>query len=108
MARSKRSPDVVTGYGFRLDINAQELVANGQAYHVTPKEAKLLATFVQHPGQVLSRAFLMQEVWETDWTDDTRTIEVHVAWLRRKIEENPRNPQLILTVRGVGYVFARE
>jgi DNA-binding response OmpR family regulator len=108
MAASKRWPDVVTGYGLHLDLNEQELVANGQAYHVRPKEAKLLATFIQHPGQVLSRAFLMQEVWDTDFTDDTRTIEVHVAWLRKKIEANPGNPQLILTVRGVGYVFARE
>lgn len=83
----------------------QEVNVNGIAHHLTPKECQLLATFMQHPGKVLAREFLMREVWETDFTEDTRTIEVHISWLRKKIEEDSSNPQLIQTVRGVGYVF---
>jgi len=60
---------------------------------------------MQHAGQVLTREFLMQEVWDTHYTGDTRTVEVHIAWLRRKIEEDTGSPQRILTVRGVGYMF---
>ena len=88
-----------------LDIENQEVHVNGIIHHLTPKECRLLATFIQHPNQTLSREFLMQEVWETDYVGDTRTVEVHVSWLRRKIEEDSSNPQYIQTVRGVGYLF---
>lgn len=94
--------------GLVLDQQKQEVVANGQAHHLTPKECQLLATLMQHPGEPLGREFLMQEVWETEYHGDTRTIEVHVAWLRKKVEDDTSNPQLILTVRGVGYMFARD
>ncbi len=91
--------------GLVLDQAGQEVTVNGIAHHLTPKECRLLATLIQHAGQVLTREFLMQEVWDTHYTGDTRTIEVHIAWLRRKIEEDTSNPQRILTVRGVGYMF---
>jgi DNA-binding response OmpR family regulator len=60
---------------------------------------------MKHPGQVISRLVLMREVWETDYTGDTRTVEVHIRWLRRKIEEDPKRPRRIVTVRRHGYVF---
>lgn len=88
-----------------LDQARQEVVVNGQPHHLTPKECQLLATFMQHPGKILSREFLMQEVWETDWIGNCATLEVHVCWLRKKIEKDSSNPRLIQTVRGVGYVF---
>ena len=91
-----------------LDPARQEVTAHGKTHHLTPKECRLLATFMQHPDTVLTREFLMLEVWETDFTDDMRTIEVHVSWLRRKIELDSSNPRLIHTVRGVGYMFREE
>lgn len=66
-------------------------------------EARLLATLLRYPNQVVSRATLMREVWDTDYLADTRTLDVHVSWLRRKIEENPTWPRRLVTVRGVGY-----
>ena len=71
----------------------------------TPKEAHLLAILMQHPGQVVSRARIMKEVWQTDYLGDTRTLDVHICWLRQKLEADPTRPQLLLTQRGVGYVL---
>lgn len=68
-----------------------------------PMEARLLAVLLRHRGQVVSRATLMREVWETDYLGDTRTLDVHICWLRRKLETDPANPRLILTLRGWGY-----
>ncbi len=70
---------------------------------LTPREARLLAILMQHPGQVVKRATLMKEVWQTDYLGDTRTLDVHICWLRQKLEEDPTRPRLILTQRGVGY-----
>ena len=70
---------------------------------LTPKEAGILAVLMQHPGQAISRAKLMQEVWQTNYLGDTRTLDVHICWLRQKLEDDPANPQLLLTRRGVGY-----
>lgn len=69
----------------------------------TPKEARLLAVLMQHPGQVVDRATLMREVWKTNFLGDTRTLDVHICWLRRKLEKDPAHPRLILTRRGLGY-----
>lgn len=89
-----------------LDLSTRYLTkGNGGPQHLTPKECRLLATFIRNRGEVLSRKFLMQEVWETDYYGDTRTLEVHVSWLRAKIEDDPSSPRYIHTVRGVGYWF---
>lgn len=106
VARDRRLPKVLKLGDLILDQAKQEVIVNGKAHHLTPKECRLLATFMQHPGEILSKEFLMREVWDTDFTDDMRTIQVHVSWLRSKIEADRNNPQLILTVRGVGYVFS--
>lgn len=89
-----------------LDLEHRHVIkGDGPAQHLTPKECLLLATFIRNRGEVLSREFLMREVWDTEYTGDTRTVEVHVHWLRRKIEDDPSNPRYIHTVRGVGYWF---
>ena len=89
-----------------LDLSTRAVTkGNGDPLSLTPKECKLLATFMQNRGEVLTRKFLMQEVWDTDYTDDTRTLEVHVSWLRSKIEDDSANPHYLHTVRGVGYWF---
>jgi two-component system phosphate regulon response regulator PhoB len=72
---------------------------------LTPKQANLLELFLRHPNRVLSRRKLMQEVWQTDYVGDTRTLDVHIRWVREAIEADPGNPQCITTVRGVGYIF---
>lgn len=79
---------------------------NGQGeQQLTPKQAQLLEEFVRHPNQIVSRRQLMQNVWSTDYIGDTRTLDVHIRWVREIIEENPAKPQLLRTVRGKGYIF---
>ena len=69
------------------------------------EESALLALFMRNPGRVLTRQEIMKQVWETDYIGDTRTLSVHVRWLRQKIEDDPDVPRFLRTVRGVGYRF---
>lgn len=86
-----------------LDVEAATLKKNGSEIHLTPKETKVMALLMQNVGKVVSRSILMQEVWDTEYLGDTRTLDVHICWLRQKIEEDPRIPEFILTRRGQGY-----
>ncbi len=70
---------------------------------LTPRLVTLLKILMVHPGEVIEREYLFRTVWDTAYTEDTRTLDVHVSWLRRAIEDDPRNPQYIKTIRGVGY-----
>jgi DNA-binding response OmpR family regulator len=70
---------------------------------LTPRLVALLIALMEHPGEVFDREELFRLVWETGYTGDTRTLDVHISWLRQAIEENPRHPQFIKTVRGIGY-----
>lgn len=90
---------------FRLEGRRLYLGNGTSPVDFTPKEAHLLAILMQHPGQVVSRARIMREVWQTDYLGDTRTLDVHICWLRHKLEADPTRPQLLLTLRGVGYVL---
>lgn len=74
-----------------------------QAIRLRSMEARLLGVLLNQANQTVSRATLMREVWETDFLDDTRTLDVHISALRRKIEEDPTHPQRLVTVRGMGY-----
>ncbi len=73
---------------------------------LTPKLASLLEEFLRHPNEILNRQTLMQTVWETSYFGDTRTLDVHIRWMREAIEEDPARPRLIKTVRGMGYIFS--
>ena len=73
---------------------------------LSAREFKLLRHFIEHRGEILSRDDLLNEVWGYHAMPSTRTVDVHVAWLRQKLESNPRHPQFILTVHGLGYKFA--
>jgi DNA-binding response OmpR family regulator len=88
-----------------LDLIRREVRQNGQVIPVKPKEYELLVFLAQHQGQALSREYILQQVWGWDFTGDSRTVDVHVRWLREKIEPDPAAPQRILTVRGAGYRF---
>jgi DNA-binding response OmpR family regulator len=72
---------------------------------LTPKQGHLLEVLMRHPDQVLTRAFLMKQVWDTDYLGDTRTLDVHIHWLRKAIERDPSSPASLRTVRGIGYRF---
>jgi two-component system, OmpR family, alkaline phosphatase synthesis response regulator PhoP len=89
-----------------VDLRRTEVSRDGRAVAVSAKEFQLLRYFVEHRGATLSREELLREVWGYDVTPSSRTVDVHVAWLRQKLEQDPRNPQFILTVVGLGYKFA--
>ncbi len=88
-----------------LDPDTRSLRKGETGTHLRPKEAALLTYFMRNPGRVLSRQDIIKEVWETDYIGDTRTLSVHVRWLRLKIEDDPSHPRFLRTVRGVGYRF---
>jgi DNA-binding response OmpR family regulator len=98
---------VLTAAGeLTIDVAGHRVTRRGESIALTPKEFALLETLVRHRGQVLSPGQLLQLVW--GYTDsDTRTVAVHVRSLRGKVEDDPSNPQLIETVRGLGYRYAR-
>lgn len=91
--------------GVDLNIKQRCVVCGGRESNLTPKQARLLEVLMRHPGEVLSRAFLMKQVWDTDYLGDTRTLDVHVHWVRKAIEADPRSPTYLRTVRRVGYRF---
>ncbi|MCK6630471.1 MAG: response regulator transcription factor [Anaerolineae bacterium] len=91
--------------GLTLDCYKHQMLRQGKIYNLTPKEFKLLYLLVSNHDQVLSRKTIMQEVWETDYLGDTRTLDVHIRWIREKIEDNPSRPQRLITIRGTGYRF---
>ena len=80
---------------------------DGQVVPIKPKAFELLAFLIRHPGQVFTRDQLLEHVWGYDYGGETRTVDVHVHWLRSRIESDPGHPSFIHTVRGVGYVFRR-
>ena len=89
--------------GLQLDLDRQELLRDGIRIHLRPKEARLLELFARAPGKVLSRRHILERVWGPLHTGDPRTVDVHVRWLRAKIEPAPHDPVWLRTVRGVGY-----
>ncbi len=113
MAKKKTSPAQRKGPqgclksgDLTLDLEKRRASKKGRnPVRLTPKECALLTAFMRNGGEVLSREFLMKEVWDTDYLGDTRTLDVHICWLRRKIEKDPRRPIYLRTVRGVGYRF---
>ncbi len=87
----------------KLNLAQRRIAVGGREERVTPKQARLLEMFLRAPGQLLSRKFIIKHVWDTDYTGDTRTLDVHMSWLRSVIEPNPRKPRYLKTLRGQGY-----
>lgn len=88
-----------------MDTGGRRVVVRGREVSLSPKEFDLLKVLMSHPGRVLGRDFLLNQVWGEDFFGDTRTLDVHIRWLREKIEEDPSKPRYIQTVHGVGYRF---
>ncbi|HEY6103510.1 MAG TPA: response regulator transcription factor [bacterium] len=89
-----------------MDIGRREVTVAGRGAVLSPKEFELLRALLRRPGRVLGRDFLLNEVWGQDFFGDTRTLDVHIRWLREKIEDDPSRPKRIQTVHGVGYRFS--
>ncbi len=89
-----------------IDPASHRVVNCGQPLELTRKEYDLLYALMVYAGKVIARNDLIDKVWQTDWVGDTRTLDVHIRWLREKIENDPSKPRYIQTVRGVGYRFA--
>jgi two-component system alkaline phosphatase synthesis response regulator PhoP len=107
---STASSATFTGEAFRfgdisVDFRRAEVIKAGTTLDLSAREFKLLKYFIEHRGAALSRDELLNEVWGYNAMPSTRTVDVHVAWLRQKLEDNPRHPQYIITVHGLGYKF---
>jgi DNA-binding response OmpR family regulator len=97
-----RLPDLI------IDCQQRQILRKNQCYHLTPKGFKLLHLLIDYQDRDLSRRVIMKQVWETDYMGDTRTLDVHIRWLREKIEDNPSRPRRLVTIRGIGYRFITE
>ncbi|HXX60910.1 MAG TPA: response regulator transcription factor [Candidatus Sulfotelmatobacter sp.] len=102
------SPPAVIDLGsVQVDLAGHRLLRDGHAVALKPKAFDLLAFLVRHPGQVFTRDQLLEHVWGYDYAGETRTVDVHMHWLRSDIEADTGHPTFLQTVRGVGYVFRR-
>ena len=88
-----------------LDLEAHTVLKSGQEVTLRQKEYEILSLLMTHSGKVITRDRLFDEVWGTDWLGDTRTLDVHMSWLRGKLEDDPTQPLYLQTIRGVGYRF---
>jgi DNA-binding response OmpR family regulator len=92
--------------GKRVDFVKSQLIRNKKTIELSERESRLLRYFVEHKGEIVTRETLLHEVWGYQSAPFTRTVDVHIVWLRQKIEDDPRNPRHILTVHGQGYRFS--
>ncbi len=101
-------PSVLEAGPVRIDVDRHVVAVRGKTLAMPLKEFDLLELLVRNAGRVLTRGQIIDRVWGSDYVGDTKTLDVHVKRLRAKIEEDPRNPTLILTVRGLGYKYEAE
>ncbi|MBZ0281139.1 MAG: response regulator transcription factor [Anaerolineae bacterium] len=98
-----QSDDFINCGPFSINLARRVLTVHGQETQLTPKQALLVEVFLRNPGATLDRRTLMEKVWQTDYLGDTRTLDVHIRWIRELIESDPSNPRYLRTVRGIGY-----
>jgi two-component system, OmpR family, response regulator len=104
-AGPRRQGDEIRSGNLLLNMTSRKAFLDNGELTLSPREFSLLAELMRHQGAVLSRDLLLTRVWGYDYFGDSRTVDVHVRWLREKIEVDPSSPQRILTVRGIGYRF---
>ncbi|HSL45366.1 MAG TPA: response regulator transcription factor [Anaerolineales bacterium] len=104
-AAEEKPQEKLTFKNLVVNLTRREVVLNDEPLALKPQEYELLLFFAEHKGQMLSREFILERVWGWDFIGDSRTVDVHVRWLRQKIEEDPSAPRRIVTVRGGGYRF---
>ncbi|TAD78759.1 MAG: DNA-binding response regulator [Oscillatoriales cyanobacterium] len=98
-------PDVLRYRDVELYPQECRVVVRSQEVNLSPKEFRMLELFVQHPRRVWSREQLLERVWGIDFIGDSKTVDVHIRWLREKIERDPSTPEYVVTIRGFGYRF---
>jgi len=97
------APEVITFGDVELDLSRHRVSRGGTPFELTPKEYDLLAFLARNKRFVFSREQLLEKVWGYEYAGDTRTVDVHIRWLRRKIEPDPHRPRYLITIRGTGY-----
>ncbi|MGJ3239986.1 MAG: winged helix-turn-helix transcriptional regulator [Anaerolineae bacterium] len=102
---TSRQSNQVQCDAFTLDLDRRILIVRGKEIALTRKQAALVEVFLRHPNETLDRKWLMHHVWDTDYTGDTRTLNVHISSVRKALELDPKKPRHLKTVRGVGYRF---
>jgi DNA-binding response OmpR family regulator len=102
---SRDAPLRLSSADLQVELGTHRVTRGGEPLSLKRREFDLLVYFMRHPGQLQTREALLRNVWGYEYTGDTRTVDVHVRWLRGKIEPDSTNPQRIQTVRGIGYVF---
>ena len=103
---ASQRPPVYQFGSIRVDFRKTEVTRQDKVINLSAKEFQLLCYFIENRDTTLSREKLLQEVWGYTYTPYTRTVDVHIAWLRQKLEDDPKQPQWIVTVHGLGYRFA--
>ena len=97
--------DTVSSGNISIDLMRREAFRSGESMRLKPKEFDLLLFLARHPGRAFTREQLLNDIWGYEFAGDTRTVDVHVRWLRQKIEDEPGQPKRLVTVRGTGYRF---
>jgi len=97
--------EVVSSHDLSIDLKGHKVKLGDKPVELSHKEFELLAILIQNKGQVFTRDQLLEQIWGYEYGGNTRTVDVHIRWLRKKIENNPDKPELLITVRGVGYKF---
>lgn len=104
-AQAKPESNMVGMSGIVIDTTRHTVTLDGRPVELRPKEFELLLLFVSNPGRVFDRDYLLDKIWGYEYSGNTRTVDVHVRWLREKLEKDPAHPEKIITVRGFGYKF---
>ncbi|MBC8511484.1 MAG: response regulator transcription factor [Dehalococcoidia bacterium] len=105
LSSNETAPPTIRVGDLEIDLARYQVSRGGSALELSPKEFELLAFLAKNKRQVFSRDRLLEKVWGYDYAGDTRTVDVHIRWLRQRIENDPAHPRHLLTVRGVGYKF---
>ena len=105
LSKEKAVPPAIKIANLKIDFARHEVSLGDAILDLSPKEFELLAFLARNRGRAFTRDYLLEKVWGYDYVGDTRTVDVHMRWLRQKIEADPAHPQYLLTVRGVGYKF---
>jgi DNA-binding response OmpR family regulator len=103
---SEKAPRRIVVGDIEIEPEAASVTKRGEPVHLTKTEFRLLLTLATRPNQVFTREVILQQVWEYDYFGDSRLVDVHVRRLRAKVEDDPRNPTIVQTVRGIGYKVA--
>jgi DNA-binding response OmpR family regulator len=109
LRRSEQAPaqdtDVVSVSDLTIDLRKRTVTKSGSPLSLKPKEFELLSFFARNHGKAFTRDQLLNQIWGYDYAGDTRTVDVHIRWLREKVEDEPERPARLITIRGVGYRF---